>query len=113
MIPLAFALDLFDQFGFGSLQVVSEFHSRFQSLGIDLETLSQLLCGRIVKEGNVLVEIRHDQIVAQFLVTLHVAKTPANDGFEFAQGHERLHVEQFDAAGLQHRGECRRDCSRS
>src|SRR5205823_10994427 len=37
------------------------------------------------------------------LVTLHIAKAPANDGFEFAQGHERLHGEQFNAAGLKQR----------
>ena len=56
-ISLPFGLDLFDQLGFGSLQVVGEFHSRFQSLGIDLEAFSQLLRSRVIKEGNVLVEI--------------------------------------------------------
>src|SRR5450759_3154583 len=34
---------------------------------------------------------------------LHIAKAPADDGFEFAQGHERLHVEQFNAARLKQR----------
>src|SRR5690348_5062959 len=103
MISLPFGSDLFEQFGFGSLQVASEFHSCFQSLGIDLETFSQFFRSRIVKEGNILIEIGHDKLITQLMVTLHVALAPATNGFEFALGHERLYVEQFYAAGLKQR----------
>src|SRR5689334_19551077 len=105
---LPFGLNSPDQLGFGSLQVVSEFHSRFQRLRIDLETSSQLLRGGIVKEGNILIEIRHDKLIAQFLVTLHIAKAPANNGFEFTQSHKCFHVEQFNAPRLKERGDVTR-----
>jgi hypothetical protein len=48
----------------GSFKLMSEVHSGFQSFGIYLELSSQFLGGRIVKEGHVLTESRHDQIVA-------------------------------------------------
>jgi hypothetical protein len=63
-ISLPFGLDSLEQLRVGSFELVSEFHSRLQSFGIHLEPLSQFLGGRIVKEGNVLVEIWHDQLVA-------------------------------------------------
>ncbi len=37
MISLPFGLNLLEQFGFGSFQIVSEFHCCFQSFGIDFE----------------------------------------------------------------------------
>jgi len=105
MIAVPFGLNSLEQLGFGSIQVVSEFHRCLQSLGIHLETSSQFLGGGIVKEGNVLVEIRHDQFVAQSLITLYIAKAPPDNGFEFAQGHECLHVEQLNAARLKQCGD--------
>src|SRR5262245_18063498 len=100
MISLPFGLDLFEQFGFRSLQVVREFYSGFQSIGINLESFSQLLCRRIVKKGNVLVEIRHDQLVTQFLVTCQRTETPANYGFKSSDSHQCFGVEQLNTAGL-------------
>src|SRR6266496_2423714 len=39
-----------------------------------------------------------------FLVPSHAAQSPADNGFVVAHRHERLHVKQLDASGLQHRG---------
>ena len=64
VISLPFGLDLFEQLGVGSFEVVSKFYGRLESLGIYLEAFSQFFGGRIVKEGNVLVEIGYDQFVA-------------------------------------------------
>ena len=64
MIPLPFGSDSFEQLGVGSFKVVSKFQSRVQGFWINVESFSQFPRGRIVKEGNVLVEIRHDQFVA-------------------------------------------------
>jgi len=64
MISLPFRLNLLEQFSFSSIQVVGKFHCCFQSLGINLETFSQFFGGGVVEEGNLLVEIRHDQLVA-------------------------------------------------
>ena len=61
MISLAFGLDLFEQFRVGPFKIVSKFHPCFQGFGIYLEPFSQFLGGRIVKEGNVLVEAPFDQ----------------------------------------------------
>ena len=63
-ISLPFSLDSFEQLGVSSFKLVGKFHSCLESFGIYLEPFSQFLRGRIVKEGNVLVEIRHDQFVA-------------------------------------------------
>ena len=104
-MELAFGLDSFEQLRVGSFQIVGKFHSGLQSFGIYLEPFSQFLGGWIVKERNVLVEIRHDQFVAQFLIARHAAQSPADNRFVVAQCPERLHVEQLDAAGLQHRGQ--------
>src|SRR6266536_6300501 len=38
-----------------------------------------------------------------FLVPSHAAQSPADNGFVVAHRHERLHVKQLDASGLQHR----------
>jgi hypothetical protein len=64
MIAFPFGSDSLEQLCVGSFKIVSEFHNCFQSFGIYIEPFSQFLCGWIVKEGNVLVEIRHDQFVA-------------------------------------------------
>src|SRR5206468_6682809 len=62
--PLAlrvpFGLNAFEQFGVRSIQVVSEFHRCLQSLRVHLKTFSQFPGSWIVKEGNVLIQIRHD-----------------------------------------------------
>jgi len=79
-----------------------------ESFGIDLESFSQFLCSRIVEEGNVLVEIRHNQFVAEFLITRHAAQSPADNRFVVAQRGACLQVEQLDAAGLQQRREIAR-----
>jgi hypothetical protein len=63
-ISLPFGLDSFEQLGVGSFKLVSKLHSCLESFGIHLEPFSQFLGGWIVKERNVLVEIRHDQFVA-------------------------------------------------
>jgi len=99
-----FGLNSFKQLGLCSLQIMSEIRSCLESFGIHLETFSQLLCRRIVKEGNVLVEIRYDQLLAEFFIIGHAAEAPANHGLDSTQGHERFHVEQFNAAGLKQRG---------
>ena len=57
---LPFRLNAFEQFGVRSIQVVREFHSSLQSFGIHLETFSQFPGRRIVKERNVLIQIRHN-----------------------------------------------------
>ena len=64
MTPLPFGLDLFEQCGLRSIEVVGKFHCGVQSFGIYLEPFSQFPGGRIVKKRNVLIEIRHDQLVA-------------------------------------------------
>ena len=104
MIPLSFDLDLFEQLCVGSFKIVSKFQSCVQSFGIYLESFAQFLGSRIVKEGNFLIEIWHDQLVAQFLIARHAAQSPADNRFVIAQRSERLQVEQLDAAGLQRRG---------
>jgi len=63
MITLSFGLDSFEQFGVRSFKLVRKLHVRVQSVGVNLEPLSQFFRGRIVKERNVLVQIRHDQFV--------------------------------------------------
>ena len=78
MISLPLGLNLLEQLGVGSFKLVRKAHSCFQSFGIYLELLSQFFGGRIVKEGDVLVEIRHDQLVTQFLITRHPLETPAD-----------------------------------
>jgi len=60
MIPLPFGSDSFEQLGVGSFKIVRKFQSCVQSFGIYLESFTQFLCSWIVKEGNVLVEIRHN-----------------------------------------------------
>src|SRR5205823_3442399 len=55
-----FGLNAFEQFGVRSIQVVSEFHRCLQSLRVHLKTFSQFPGSRVVKEGNVLIQIRHD-----------------------------------------------------
>ena len=59
-MALPLGLNLFEQLGVGSFEVVSKFHSCLESFRIHLEAFSQFLGGRIVKEGNVLIEIRYD-----------------------------------------------------
>jgi hypothetical protein len=63
MISLPLGLNLLEQLGVRSFKIVSKFHGFFQSFRVYLELLSQFLGGRIVKEGNVLIEIRHDQFI--------------------------------------------------
>ncbi len=70
---LPFGLDLLEQFGVSSFQIASKFHRCLQGVGIDFKTFPQSFCRRIVKEGNVLVQIRHDQFVAQFLIARQAA----------------------------------------
>ena len=79
MISLALGLNLLEQLGVGSFKLVSKVHSFFQSFGIYLELFSQFLRGRIVKEGNVLVQIRHDQFVTQFLIARHAGQSPTDN----------------------------------
>ena len=64
MTALSFGLDLFEQVRVGSFKLVRKADSFFQSFGIYLELFSQFSGSRIVKELNVLVEIRHNQFVA-------------------------------------------------
>ena len=64
MISLPLGLNLLEQLGVGSFKLVGKVHSFFQSFGIYLELFSQFFRGRIVKERNVLVEVRNDQFVA-------------------------------------------------
>ncbi len=59
MLPLPFGLDLLEQFRVGPFKIVSKFQPCAQSFGIHLKPPSQFLCGRIVKEGNLLIEILH------------------------------------------------------
>ena len=63
MTLLPLGLDSFEEFRVGSFKLVRKVHSCFQSFGIYLELFSQFLGGLIVKEGNVPVEIRHNQLV--------------------------------------------------
>ena len=63
MVALPFGLDSFEQFGIASFKLVCKFHSCLERLGVNLEPLSQFLCGWIVKKRNVLVQVRHDQCV--------------------------------------------------
>ncbi len=63
-ISLAFGLDSFEQLRVGAFELAGKFHGFVQSLGIYLEPVSQLFGGGIIKERNVLVEIRHNQFVA-------------------------------------------------
>jgi hypothetical protein len=58
--PAPFRLNAFEQLGVGSIQVVSKFHRCLQSFGIHLETFPQFPGRRIVKERNVLIQIRHN-----------------------------------------------------
>jgi len=59
-MALPLGLNSFEQLGVGFFEVVSKFHRCLESFGIHLEAFSQFLGGRIVKEGNVFVEIRYD-----------------------------------------------------
>ena len=63
MIALSFGLDSFEQFGVRSFKLVRKLHVRVQSVGVNLKAFSLFLGRRIVKERNVLVQIRHDQFV--------------------------------------------------
>jgi hypothetical protein len=64
--PVPFGLNAFEQLGVRLIQVVSEFHRCVQGFGIHLETFSQFPVNRIVKEGNVLIQIRHDSSSLNF-----------------------------------------------
>lgn len=57
MIALPFGLDPFEQLGVRSFKIVGKFHPCVQSVGVNLEPFSKFLCGGIVKERNVLVEV--------------------------------------------------------
>ena len=72
---LPFRLNAFEQFGVRSIEVVSEFHRCFQSFGVHFETFSQFPGRGIVKEREVLIEIWHNQFVAQFLIMRHAAES--------------------------------------
>src|SRR5262249_14494337 len=61
---LPFGLNPFEQLGVRSIQIVREFHRCLQSFGVQLEGSSQFSGGPIVKERDVLPQIRHDQFVA-------------------------------------------------
>ena len=105
---LPFRLNAFEQFGVRSIEVVSEFHRCFQSFGVHFETFSQFPGSGIVKEREVLIEIWHNQFVAQFLIMRHAAESPPDDRFIIAQRSERLYIEQLNPARLKERGKIAR-----
>ena len=64
MVSLSFGLDSFEQFGVRSFKLICKFDPCIQSIGINLESFSEFFCGRILKERNVLIKVRHDEFVA-------------------------------------------------
>jgi len=96
-----FGLDLFEQIGMRSFEIASEFHRCLQGFRIYFKTLPQFFRRRIVKKRTVLIQIRHDQFVAQFLIALEAAQSPADDRFVVAQRSQRFQVEQLSPAGLE------------
>jgi hypothetical protein len=50
MITLSFGLDSFEQFGVRSFKLVRKLHVRVQSVGVNLEPLSQFFRGWVVKK---------------------------------------------------------------
>ena len=60
---LPFGLDLLEQIGVSSFQIVSEFH-RSSRLRDKFQNVSVIFSSRIVIERNVLVQVWHDQFVA-------------------------------------------------
>src|ERR1043165_5340318 len=97
-------LNLSQQFALGFFQVVKKLGSVIQDVGVMLELLSQLFCGRVVKEGDVLIEIRPDQRVAKFLIVRHAIKTPTNRGFQILNCGDCLDIEHFITARLKYAG---------
>jgi hypothetical protein len=63
MIALSFGLNSFEQFGVRSFKLIRKLHICFQRFGIYLEAFSQLARGWVIKEGNILVQVRDDQFV--------------------------------------------------
>ena len=62
-MSLSFGLDSFEQCGVSSFKLVGKLHIGIERLGINLESFSQFLRSRIVKEGNVLIQVRHDEFI--------------------------------------------------
>src|ERR1043166_6050205 len=82
LMSLAFSSDLFEQDFLLLLQVVKELYRRVEHVRIFFETSSQFFGSGIIKKRNVLVEIRHDQLVTELLVMVHLVQAAPNDRFE-------------------------------
>jgi hypothetical protein len=77
LMPLTFRPDLRQQLSVGFLEFVEKIHAHLQLLGVLREPFPQRFRGWIVKERNILVQIRHDQLVAYSLVMHDAAETAA------------------------------------
>ena len=58
--PLPLRLDLLEEQRVAALRVVKKFGLRLEGIRIARKAFPQLFRGRIVKEGNILIEIRRD-----------------------------------------------------
>jgi hypothetical protein len=103
-LPLPFGLDSFEQFAVGSFEVVSEFQRGLHSFGIHLDPFSQFPGSRIVKEGCVIVQTRHDQLIAQLWYHAMRLNSRRTTDSSLRIGIERLHVGQLSHPAPETRG---------
>src|SRR3954447_27089845 len=98
---LSLRLYLREQFLLGFDVLVVERQEGFERRDVTRETFPQLFRGGVVKVGDVLVQVRDDQLVAQFLGILHRVDSAAQDRLVMANRDQCLDVEELVAAGLQ------------
>src|SRR4051812_14448288 len=100
----ALGADLGQQIGEGLDVVVVKRDELLEGFGIASETFPESFRRRVVKEGDVFVEVRDDEGVAQLLGALHGADSATEDGLEVANRDQRLYVEQLITARLKETG---------
>src|SRR3954467_4294561 len=100
----AFGADLGQQIGGGLDVAVVKGDELLERFGVAGKTFSESFRGWVIKEGDVLVQVRDDEGVAQLLGALHRADSATEDGLEPANRDQRLDVEQLITAGLKETG---------
>lgn len=102
---LAFRPNLGEQIGQGIDVVVVKDLEHLEGIGVAGEAFPELFRGGVVKEGDLLVLVRHDLGVAQLLGVRHVADAAPEDGLHPPQRYQRFDIEELVAAGLEERGD--------
>src|ERR1700730_4543191 len=98
LVALTFGLNLFEQVCLSFFHVVEKFYYQIEPVRVFFESLPEFFGGWIIKERNVLIEIWHNQFVAQFLEMGYRTQVSANCRLELAKHGQSFDVEQLDPA---------------